>query len=56
MNKLVFGMSLEDSVEDARPQHCFFPEYIREETTVPLDPEIKKGIDMFELEQKESLI
>lgn len=44
MNKLVFGMSLEDSVEDARPQHCFFPEYIREETTVPLDPEIKKGL------------
>ena len=36
MKTLWFGMELGAAVEDGRPQHALFPEYIRNEKKNPL--------------------
>jgi len=44
MKKLWFGMELGAAVEDARPQHALFPEYIRNEKRYPLAADIVDGL------------
>ena len=44
MKKLWFGYTLNDAIEDSRPQHSFFPEYIRNEIGVPLPQDIVQGL------------
>ena len=44
MKKLWFGMELGAAVEDARPQHALFPQYIRNERRYPLSQGIIDGL------------
>ena len=44
MKTLWFKWKLSDAIEDPRPQHAFFPEYIRSEELAPLDPVIVAGL------------
>lgn len=44
MKTLWFGMELGAAVEDGRPQHALFPEYIRNEKKNPLEKGIIDGL------------
>lgn len=45
IKKLWLDYTLSDAIKDARPQHSFFPEYIRNEKDVPLSEEMKAGLE-----------
>ncbi|XP_057310883.1 glutathione hydrolase 1 proenzyme-like isoform X2 [Hydractinia symbiolongicarpus] len=44
IKKLMFSYNLTSAVEDARPQHAFFPEYIRNEKGYLLSDDIVEGL------------
>ncbi|XP_057302421.1 glutathione hydrolase 1 proenzyme-like [Hydractinia symbiolongicarpus] len=45
IKKLMFSYNLTSAVEDARPQHAFFPEYIRNEIGYLLSDDIVEGLE-----------
>ena len=45
IKKLWLDYTLSDAIENPRPQHSFFPEYIRNENGMPLSDEMKAGLE-----------
>ena len=45
MKKLWFNMELGAAVNDSRPQHSLFPEYIRNDRKAPLPADLVAGLE-----------